>query len=62
MNNNTPTIYNKILIFHGFFKLANDGTESCFYLEPKVWYIVLNSYKNIDGLGKSKIVFYKMKT
>ena len=57
MNNNIPTIYNKILIFHNFFKSANDGTESFFYLGPKGWYILLNSYKNIDGLGKSKIDF-----
>ena len=57
MNNNIPTIYNKILIFHGFFKSANDGIESFFYLGHKGWYILLNSYKNIDGLGKSKRVF-----
>ena len=57
MNNYISTIYNKILIFHGFCKSENYGTESFSYLGPKGWYVLLNSYKNIDGLGKSKIVF-----
>ena len=46
-----------MLIFHCFFKSANYGTESFSYLGLKGWYILLNSYKNIDRLGKSKIVF-----